>query len=129
MSKVSLFNPSNVPAFARNNTLSETAMALTGGGSNASSGKRISIKGGVFRLMDNGKEVAAIEDRHLDIIIVKAAPKIARQYYAGAYDKDAAASAPDCTSNDGERPDPSSKNKQSETCLTCPPEPSGFRYR
>jgi hypothetical protein len=75
--------------------------------------------------MDNGKEVAAIEDRHLDVIIVKAAPKVSRQYYAGAYDKDAAASAPDCTSNDGERPDASAKNKQSETCLSCPQNQAG----
>ena len=125
MSNISLFNPANVPAFARNNTLSETAMALTGGGSGSAAGKRISIKGGVFRLMDNGKEVAAIEDRHLDVIIVKAAPKVGRQYYAGAYDKDAAASAPDCTSADGERPDPSSKNKQSETCMSCPQNQAG----
>jgi len=125
VSNISLFNPANVPAFARNNTLSETAMALTGGGSGAAAGKRISIKGGVFRLMDNGKEVAAIEDRYLDVIIVKAAPKVSRQYYAGAYDKDAAASAPDCTSNDGERPDASAKNKQSETCLSCPQNQAG----
>jgi hypothetical protein len=125
VSNISLFNPANVPAFARNNVLSETAMALTGGGSGAAAGKRISIKGGVFRLMDNGKEIAAIEDRHLDVIIVKAAPKVSRQYYAGAYDKDAAASAPDCTSADGERPDAISKNKQSETCLSCPQNQAG----
>jgi len=125
MSNVSLFNPSKVPAFARNNVLSETALALTGGGSGASAGKRISIKGGVFRLMDNGKEVAAIEDRHLDVVIVKAAPKVGRQYYSGAYDKDAAASAPDCSSNDGERPDPSAKNKQAESCLSCPQNQAG----
>jgi hypothetical protein len=75
--------------------------------------------------MDNGKEVAAIEDRHLDIIIVKAAPKVGRQFYAAAYDKDAAAAAPDCSSNDGERPDPSAKNKQSETCLSCPQNQAG----
>ena len=125
MSKVSLFNPSNVPAFARNNVLSETAMALTGGSSGAAAGKRISIKGGVFRVMDNGKEVAAIEDRHLDIIIVKAAPKVGRQFYAAAYDKDASATAPDCSSNDGERPDPSAKNAQSQTCMTCPQNQAG----
>jgi len=125
VSNVSLFNPSKVPAFARNNVLSETALALTGGGSGAAAGKRISIKGGVFRLMDNGKEVAAIEDRHLDVVIVKAAPKVGRQFYSASYDKDAAASAPDCSSNDGERPDPSSKNKQSETCLTCPQNQAG----
>lgn len=126
MSNVSLFNVSKVPAFARNNVLSETAMALTGGSSGAAAaGKRISIKGGVFRLLDNGKEVAAIETRHLDVVIVKAASKVGRQYYGAAYDKDAAATAPDCSSNDGERPDPSSKNKQSETCLTCPQNQAG----
>ena len=125
MSKVSLFNPSNVPAFARNNVLSETAMALTGGSSGAAAGKRISIKGGVFRLLSDGKEIATIEDRHLDVIIVKAAAKVSRQFYAAAYDKDAAATAPDCSSSDGERPDASAKNKQSQTCLTCPQNQAG----
>ena len=55
MSNVTLFNASNVPAFARNNELSDTAKALTGGGA-VSSTKRISIKGGVFRLLAGGKE-------------------------------------------------------------------------
>jgi hypothetical protein len=123
MSNITLFNPSNVPAFARNNVLSDTAMALTGGGSN--SGKRISIKGGVFRLLDNGKEITAIDDRHLDVVIVKAAPKVSRQFYAAAWNPDATASAPDCTSNDGERPDASAKNKQSVTCLSCPQNQAG----
>jgi hypothetical protein len=72
MSNVVAFNASQVPAFARNNELSDTARALTGGGG-ASAGKRISIKGGVFRLMSDGKEVTSIEDRHLDVIIIKAA--------------------------------------------------------
>ena len=125
MSKVSLFNPSNVPAFARNNVLSDTALALTGGGNSTNSGKRISIKGGVFRLLDNGKEITAIDDRHLDVVIVKAAPKVSRQFYAAAWNPDAAASAPDCTSNDGERPDAGAKNKQSETCMSCPQNQAG----
>lgn len=124
MSKIALFNPSNVPAFARNNVLSDTAMALTGGGG-TNSGKRVSIKGGVFRLLDNGKEITAIDDRFLDVVIVKAAPKVSRQFYAAAWNPDAAASAPDCTSNDGERPDVSAKNKQSVTCLSCPQNQAG----
>ena len=41
MSNIALFNPSNVPAFARNNELSDTAKALTGGG--LASTKRISL--------------------------------------------------------------------------------------
>jgi len=124
MSDLTVFNSAQVPDFARNNELSETALALTGG-STGSSIKRISIKGGVFRLVSGGKEVASIEDRHLDVIIVKAAPKVSRIFYAGAYDKDAAAAPPDCWSNDGEKPDASAKNKQAQTCLSCPQNQAG----
>jgi hypothetical protein len=124
MSDLTLFNASQVPDFARNNELSETALALTGGGTGGSS-KRISIKGGVFRLVSGGKEIAAIEDRHLDVIIVKAAPKVSRIFYAGAYDKDAAAAAPDCWSNDGEKPDAGARNRQAQTCLSCPQNQAG----
>jgi hypothetical protein len=60
--------------------LSDTlAKALTGGSVGT---KRISIKGGVFRLVAGGKEIAAIDDRHLEVIIVKAAPKVSRIFYA-----------------------------------------------
>jgi hypothetical protein len=124
MSDLTVFNPAQVPDFARNNELSETALALTGGGTGGST-KRISIKGGVFRLVSGGKEIASIEDRHLDVIIVKAAPKVSRIFYAGAYDKDAAAAAPDCWSNDGEKPDAGARNKQSQTCMSCPQNQAG----
>lgn len=124
MSDLTVFNPAQVPDFARNNELSETALALTGGGTGGSV-KRISIKGGVFRLMSGGKEIASIEDRHLDVVIVKAAPKVSRIFYAGAYDKDAAAAPPDCWSNDGEKPDAGARNKQSQTCLSCPQNQAG----
>jgi hypothetical protein len=118
MSNITMFNPSQVPAFARNAELSETTLALAGG-TGASGVKRVSIKGGVFRLMSAGKEIAAIDERHLDVIIVKAAPKVSRVFYAASYDKDAAATAPDCTSADGEKPDAGVKNKQSATCAQC----------
>ena len=117
MSNITLFSPANVPAFARNNELSDTAKALTGG--SVSNTKRISIKGGVFRLVAGGKEVAAIDDRHLEVIIVKAAPKVSRIFYAAKYDADNI-TGPDCWSNDGERPDPSASNKQAVTCMSCP---------
>ena len=115
-----MFNPSNVPAFAKNAELSATTLALAGGVNTSAGMKRVSIKGGVFRLLASGKEIASIEDRHLDVIIVKAAPKVSRIFYAGGYDKDAAAAAPDCTSADGEKPDAGVKNKQSSSCTTCP---------
>lgn len=123
MSNVTLFNANNVPAFARNNEMSDTAKALTGGGAGASM-KRISIKGGVFRLVAGGKEVASIEDRHLDVVIVRAAPKISRIFYAKAYDGDKIA-PPDCWSNDGERPDSSISAPQNKTCMGCPQNEAG----
>ena len=73
----------------------------------------------MFRLVAGGKEVTSIEDRHLDVIIVKAAPKVARVFYAASYDKDAAATAPTCWSNDGETPDKSIKEPQASSCAKC----------
>jgi hypothetical protein len=125
MSNITLFSSANVPAFARNNELSDTARALTGGGAGVST-KRISIKGGVFRLLAGGKEVAAIEDRHLDVIIVRAAPKVSRIFYAGAYNADAIV-RPDCWSNDGEKPDASITAPQSNACMGCPQNEAGSR--
>lgn len=122
MSNITLFSSSNVPAFARNNELSETAKALTGGsGSNT---KRISIKGGVFRLVAGGKEIASVDDRHLDVVIVRAAPKVSRIFYAGAYDAEKIV-RPDCWSNDGEKPDASIKEPQNATCMGCPQNEAG----
>lgn len=123
MSNITLFSSSNVPAFARNNELSDTAKALTGGGAGAST-KRISIKGGVFRLVAGGKEIASVEDRHLDVVIVRAAPKISRIFYAGAYDADKI-TRPDCWSNDGEKPDASIESPQNKTCMGCPQNEAG----
>lgn len=122
MSNVALFNPAQLPAFARTGELSDVAKALAGGGGNG--GKRISIKGGVFRLMVNGKEVTAIDERYLDVVIVKAAPKVARTFFLETYDSDKPA-APDCWSNDGDTPDAKSKSPQSKTCATCPQNVAG----
>jgi len=118
MTNIALFNPSNVPSFVRNHELSETAKALTGGGVGNST-QRISIKGGVFRLLAGGKEIAAIDERFLDVIIVKAAPKVSRIFYAKSYDGDNI-TGPDCWSNDGDRPDASAENKQAASCMSCP---------
>lgn len=120
MSNITLFNSAKAPAFVANAELSETTLALAGGPSTGPGVKRVSIKGGVFRLVAGGKEIANIEDRHLDVIVVKAAPKVSRIFYAGKYDKDAAAVAPDCWSNDGETPDKSIKNPQGTSCAKCP---------
>lgn len=114
---IAVFNPSaNVPAYARAAEPSALAKALAGGG--GQSGKRISVKGGVFRLVVDGKEVTAIEDRYLDVVLVNAASKIARTYYAKTFDENNV-SAPDCWSPDGNTPDKTSANLQSTSCATC----------
>lgn len=119
MSNVALFGGSNVPAFVKSRgELSAVAKALSGGGA-AAGGKRISIKGGVFRLMSSGKEVAAIDERYLDVVIVNAAPKVSRTFYMAAYDGDKV-SAPDCWSADGVTPAADANNRQSDKCDSCP---------
>jgi hypothetical protein len=120
MSNIAMLNPSNVPSFAKNAALSATTLALAGGINVGAGMKRVSIKGGVFRLLAGGKEIAAIDERFLDVIVVKAAPKVSRIFYAGSYDKDAAAAPPDCTSGDGDKPDAGVRNPQASTCAACP---------
>lgn len=118
MSNIVEFNPSSAPSFVKRGELSAVARALVGGGG-AGGGKRISIKGGVFRLMSDGKEIASIDERHLDVVVVNAAPKVSRTFYMGKFEE-GTASAPDCWSADGETPNATSANKQASSCATCP---------
>lgn len=117
MTDMTLFKPGNVPAHLRTTELSETTKALMG---SAPSGRRISIKGCTFRFVVNGKEVHRLDERYMDVIIVRAAAKVGRQFYAKSYDADATAEAPDCWSQDGEKPDASSRHRQHDTCAGCP---------
>lgn len=117
MNDIVKFDPTNPPAFARNRSgLSDLAKSLMGGG--GMTGKRISTSGGVFRLYADGKEIASIDDRYLDVVIVNSAPNVGRTFYAGNYDPETKA-APACWSADGERPDTSVKAPQSAACATC----------
>lgn len=118
MSNVALFNAAKAPAFVKRGELSDMAKALAGG-SGGDAIKKISTKGGVFRLMHGGKEITSIDERYLDVVIVKAAPKVSRTFYMKAYDGETA-SAPDCWSADGDTPDPKAANKQADTCASCP---------
>jgi hypothetical protein len=114
--QVAVFNPGQLPAHLRAVGISDTARALAGGGQ---SGNRLSIKGGVFRLIVDGKEIAAIEERYLDIAIVAAAPKVSRTFYATTYDGDKP-TMPDCWSQNGDVPDITSKARQAASCAACP---------
>lgn len=116
MSEIALFGGSKVPAFVKKAELSAIAKALAGGA--GQSGKRISIKGGVFRLVHDGKEVSQIDDRHLDVVIVNAAPKVSRIFFAKKWDADST-TGPDCWSSDGNVPDKEVTAPQGENCANC----------
>ena len=120
---MALFNPSQMPSFAKNAQPSALALALGGGG--AVGGKRISIKGGVFRLIAGGKEIAAVDERYLDVVIVAAQPKVGRMYYAGKWDPTAKATPPACWSPDGDKPDAAVKEPQASACMGCPQNVAG----
>jgi hypothetical protein len=117
MSEMTLFSKGgNVPAHLRNLELDETTKALMGG---SGGGKRISIRGGVFRMMVDGKEIAQNEDRAMNIVIVAANSHVSRTYYEGTY-QEGQSIAPTCWSNDGITPDAKSEAPQSDKCATCP---------
>lgn len=115
--QVAIFNPAaNRPAFAQKGEMSALVKALTGGGAQ---GKRISIKGCVFRLLADGKEVAAIDERYLDVVIVNAAAKVARTFYAATFTEDTL-QAPVCWSADGDAPAAEVKTPPAKSCAACP---------
>lgn len=86
----------------------------------SSTSKRISIRGGVFRLMVNGKEINHSDQRHMDVVIVNASPAVHRTFYAGAYNMSAKAAPPVCWSSDSTKPDAAVENPQAPNCASCP---------
>jgi len=117
--EMAVFNPAQLPAFARNRKgPSALAKALAGGGGGGYE-HRLSIKGCVFRLVAGGKEIASIEERHLDVVIVNATPKVGRIFYGVKYSESETA-APKCQSVDGIKPDAGVNEKQGDNCASCP---------
>jgi hypothetical protein len=106
-----------LPAHLKTMELDDTTKALMGSGGGGS--KRISIEGGVWRLLVNGKEIAQKEERNLNVVIVAASSKVSRTYYEGVYKK-GVTSTPDCWSPNGDYPDSTAKHPQAKSCATCP---------
>jgi len=115
MSDITLFQSNNLPDYLKEVELDDLTKSLAGN----TSVKRISIRGGVFRLMVSGEEVAKNESRSMNIVIVNGGRHIGRQYYKGKYVPGETA-APDCWSNDGDKPDASIESPQSSACEGCP---------
>lgn len=112
-----LVNLSALGALATIGGLDEDTLAVAGG--NRQGNKRISIKGGVFRKYAGGKEIGAIEDRFMNVIIVKMAHKASRMFYDKGY-KEGEKVSPACWSSDSERPDEGCKTPAAATCSSCP---------
>ena len=113
---------SGLPSYLKEIELDDITKSLMGGGGGGV--KRISIKGGVWRMMINGKEIAKNEERSMNVIVVNAAPKTSRTFYAGAY-KEGEISAPDCWSAEGDVPDAKAHNPQAKRCVDCPQNAKG----
>lgn len=93
---------------------------LAGGGG---SYKRISIRGGKFRLIENGEQVSVSKENAMEIIVVSASP-VVRQYYEGDYDAKADKSPPVCWSDDSNSHKPSKNvpedQRMASSCNDCP---------
>jgi hypothetical protein len=126
MSDLELFK-GGIPAHLQKKELDEATRSLMGVQSSvgATAGKRISIKAGVFRMIVDGEEVAQNQDRAMNVIIVSAAPKDSRTFYAEKFVEGQKISAPDCWSNNGDYPDAKAKNPQSKRCVDCPQNQAG----
>jgi len=117
--ELSLLN-GNLPAHLRGQ-IDETTKALMGSGGGASvPAKRISIKGSVFRMVVDGKEVAKNEERAMNVIVVGAAQYNSRTFFEGVFQEGQTTGAPACFSDNGITPSPRSTAAQSATCKDCP---------
>ena len=106
-----------LPDYLKGLTVDDATKALMGGGTGGI--KRISIRGSVWRMMVNGKEVAKNEERAMNVVIVAAADKKGRKFYAKQWSEDDEPTAPDCWSADGEFPDAKAANPQAKRCMDC----------
>ncbi len=115
MSNIALFKSGSViPDYLRG-----ASDSITKEIAGSSGGKSISIKGGVWRMIVGGEEVAKNEERSMNLVVVAAAKGTARTFYAEKYQEGVDA-VPSCGSAEGVVPDAESSNPQSKSCATCP---------
>lgn len=116
MSNLTLFKNGNIalPDYLRQSD--DVTKMLAGN----SGGKQISIKGGVWRMMVGGEEVAKNEERAMNFVVVAAAPKVHRTFFKDKYEEGKTVEAT-CWSAGGDVPDPEvpAASRQSSACATC----------
>jgi len=96
------------------------AMNKTLSGGVGSAGKRLSIKGGKFRLFVDGEQVSVSKSDTMNMVVVNAA-SISRTYYEGTYDPNST-SPPVCWSVDTKTPAPDvpADQRKASRCADCP---------
>jgi hypothetical protein len=87
-------------------------------GTGGTGGKRISIRGSVFRQVIDGKETEVNENRFMNLVVVSSSVNVHRTYYKGKYSS-GEFQAPVCWSEDGKVPVSTVVDKQSTSCATC----------
>lgn len=115
MSNMTLFQSGSViPDYLRD-VVDSTTKDIAG----SSGGKQISIKGGVWRMVVGGEEVAKNEDRSMNFVVLATGKGVTRTFYAEKYEegKDI---KPACWSAEGEKPNAEVQNPQHPTCQGCP---------
>lgn len=116
MSNLTIFNQPADGNFVRRESRLKDRM---GGGGNTM--RRIKLSNGRdFTRVVNGEEIGKPVEKQLDVIIVSWLNEPSRKFYAGTYDQNAKGKLPDCWSNNGDRPEPSASNPQSDSCISCP---------
>lgn len=134
--------PTNLPAFLQRQDVVQQAEkfnAAAMGGIKTGGFPRISLSGSKFFILDNSAEVPrqliTVKDPSgtvdvpamvLSVVVVGANPGISKLYYEGPYvagdDRE-----PDCSSDDGVRPDPHITEPMNNACATCPMNAWGSR--
>lgn len=117
MSNITLFSKGGnvIPAYLQTGEVDAVTKALSGSGGVP----RISIRGGVWRMMQGNEEIAKNKDRVMNVVVVAAAPATSRTFYDGDY-VEGENRPPACWSVDGVTPNAEVKNPQASKCQTCP---------
>jgi hypothetical protein len=122
--------PDNVPAHVMNAGLAREMNADAAAGISGGYPPSIRLKNGKFRLVDGAGEETILNAKDLDVdergilnlpvVVLRAKAGLNKVWYAKAYDPAAEATAPDCSSSDGVKPDSDITEPQCATCAGCP---------
>ena len=91
----------------------------------------LSFRASKWRVKYEGEEIPLVDSEgdsipSIKVVLLKANRHISKNYYGSKY-VEGSSDAPDCFSLDGERPDDTAPDKQTDLCATCPKNRFGSR--